>query len=79
MDINVKGTENLLETCHENNVCNLIFASSATVYGDLNRLPITEDCTLNMLSPHDESKMLGEQCISSYTRIKNKNEKFSNS
>jgi len=70
MDINVKGTENALEACYESQVCNFIFASSAAVYGDVRKLPITEDCALNPLSPYGTSKMLAEQCISSYTKSK---------
>ena len=70
MGINVKGTENILEACYENEVCNFIFASSAAVYGDVKKLPIIEDCALNPLSPYGTSKMLAEQCILSHSKSK---------
>ena len=38
MEINVKGTLNVLEACHNSQVSNFIFASSAAVYGDVNRI-----------------------------------------
>ena len=41
---NISGTLNLLEVMRENNCKNMIFSSSATVYGDPAVIPITEDC-----------------------------------
>lgn len=70
MDINVKGTENVLEACYESQVSNFVFASSAAVYGDIRKLPISEDSTLNPLSPYGTSKMLAEQYVSSYQQQK---------
>ena len=70
MDINVKGTENVLSACHDSQVSNFIFASSAAVYGDVRKLPIPEDSTLKPLSPYGTSKMLGEQYVSSYQEQK---------
>lgn len=40
---NITGTINLLQAMQENNVSNLVFSSSATVYGDPATNPITED------------------------------------
>jgi UDP-glucose 4-epimerase len=74
MDINVKGTLNVLEACHNSGVNNFVFASSAAVYGDVKELPISENQTLRPLSPYGSSKMLAEQFVSSYqkqNKIKN--------
>jgi UDP-glucose 4-epimerase len=74
MDINVKGTLNVLEACHKSGVNNFVFASSAAVYGDVKELPISENQTLRPLSPYGSSKMLAEQFVSSYrkqNKIKN--------
>jgi UDP-glucose 4-epimerase len=69
MDINVRGTLNVLEACHATNVKNFVFASSAAVYGDVTNLPILENHTLSPLSPYGTSKMVAEQHISSYKNL----------
>jgi UDP-glucose 4-epimerase len=70
MDINVKGTLNVLEACHNSGVDNFVFASSAAVYGDVRDLPISEMHTLDPLSPYGKSKMLAEQHVLSYNKSK---------
>jgi UDP-glucose 4-epimerase len=70
MDINVKGTLNVLEACHNSGVNSLVFASSAAVYGDVKELPISESESLRPLSPYGTSKMLAEQHVLSYKRLK---------
>jgi UDP-glucose 4-epimerase len=69
MDINVKGTLNVLEACHTSKVNNFVFASSAAVYGDVRELPISENETLRPLSPYGTSKMLAEQHVFSYNKL----------
>jgi UDP-glucose 4-epimerase len=70
MDINVKGTLNILKACYNNGIKNLVFASSAAVYGDVKELPISENQTLRPLSPYGVSKMLAEQHVLSYKKLK---------
>jgi UDP-glucose 4-epimerase len=70
MDINVNGTINVLEACCNSKVKNFVFASSAAVYGDVTELPISEDYTLRPLSPYGTSKMLAEQHVWSYNKLK---------
>jgi len=70
MDINVKGTINVLEACHNNGVNNFVFASSAAVYGDVTELPISENQPLRPLSPYGTSKMLAEQHVVQYYKLK---------
>jgi UDP-glucose 4-epimerase len=70
MDINVKGTLNVLEACHTSQVSNFVFASSAAVYGDVSELPISESHGLNPLSPYGTSKMLAEQHVFNYNKLK---------
>ena len=67
MDINEKGTVNVLEACYNSKVTKLIFASSAAVYGDVNHLPILEKQRLEPLSPYGISKMLAERHVLSYS------------
>jgi UDP-glucose 4-epimerase len=66
MEINVKGTLNVLEACHTRRVNNFIFASSAAVYGNVTELPVSEDHTLHPLSPYGTSKMLAEKHVSAF-------------
>ena len=70
MEVNVKGTLNVLEACHTSQVNNFIFASSAAVYGDVTELPISENHALRPLSPYGTSKMLAEKHVSTYGRLK---------
>ena len=63
-EINVKGTEKVLEICKKNNVKKIIVASSAAVYGEGNeRYKITEQTKLNAISPYGESKIEMEKEI----------------
>jgi UDP-glucose 4-epimerase len=70
MDINVKGTLNVLEACHNSGVNNFVFASSAAVYGDVKELPISENHALRPLSPYGKSKMLAEHHVLTYNKLK---------
>lgn len=66
MEVNVKGTLNMLDACAFNQTKNFLFASSASVYGNPQQLPISEDHILRPISPYGTSKVLGEQYVSSY-------------
>ncbi|MEY4748992.1 MAG: hypothetical protein RIQ60_1206 [Pseudomonadota bacterium] len=44
-------------------VFKLVFSSSATVYGQPERLPITEDCALSATNPYGLTKLLGEKML----------------
>ncbi|MEP6934630.1 MAG: UDP-glucose 4-epimerase GalE [Nitrospirota bacterium] len=60
-DNNVAGTLRLLEAMGECGVKTLVFSSSATVYGDPIRLPITEDHPLSVTNPYGRTKLMIEQ------------------
>lgn len=70
MDINVNGTLNVLEACYRSGIDSFVFASSAAVYGDVKKLPISEDESLKPLSPYGKSKMLAEQHVLSYKQLR---------
>ncbi|MFX0142073.1 MAG: SDR family NAD(P)-dependent oxidoreductase [Candidatus Hodarchaeota archaeon] len=59
-DINVRGTLNLLKSCLDTDVKRFIFASSASVYGEISILPIKEEMSLNPKSPYAVSKIAAE-------------------
>ncbi len=56
-DANIRGTWNILEACRQSGfVEGVVVASSDKAYGDHERLPYTEDFTLDGLYPYDASK-----------------------
>lgn len=57
---NVGGTLELCEAMQEYGVRKLVFSSSATVYGDPARVPITEDAPLSATNPYGRSKLMIE-------------------
>ena len=68
---NLDSTLTLLETMSKYQVKNLIFSSSATVYGNPATLPITEACpTGDIASPYGWTKYMIEQITKGYVRVK---------
>lgn len=62
-DNNVVGTVRLLEAMGKCNVKTLVFSSSATVYGDPQRLPLTEDHPLSTTNPYGQTKLVIEEML----------------
>ncbi|ROS00079.1 UDP-glucose 4-epimerase [Sinobacterium caligoides] len=60
---NVSGTLTLCEAMVRHDVYNIVFSSSATVYGDPEVLPLTEDCQLSATNPYGRSKLIVEQML----------------
>ena len=61
---NISGALVLLDTMRKYNVKTFVFSSSATVYGDPERIPITEDCkTGGTTNPYGTSKLFIEQIL----------------
>jgi UDP-glucose 4-epimerase len=61
---NVTGTLVLCEAMAKAQVKNLVFSSSATVYGDPASLPITEDFPTGATNPYGQSKLMVEHMLS---------------
>lgn len=59
-EVNIGGTLNVLLAMREAGIGRLVYASSASVYGNPRYLPINEDDATNMLSPYAVSKFAGE-------------------
>ena len=62
-DNNVGGTVSLLQAMQACNVKTLVFSSSATVYGDPQRLPLQEDHPLSATNPYGTSKLVIENML----------------
>ena len=62
---NIAGTLTLVDVMRKHNVKNMIFSSSATVYGDPAFVPITEECPKGQCTnPYGWTKSMLEQILS---------------
>jgi len=68
MAINMVGSHNVFAAAADHGVRRLVFASSASVYGEPDRLPMSEDSTLHPLTPYCISKRAGEDLLGFYQR-----------
>ncbi len=69
---NITGTLNLCKVMMEHNVKNIIFSSSATVYGDPAEIPITENCPKgDITNPYGHTKSMLEQMLSDIYKADN--------
>lgn len=62
-DNNISGTISLLRQMQAAGVGRLVFSSSATVYGQPDTCPITEDADLRITNPYGRTKLVMEQLI----------------
>jgi UDP-glucose 4-epimerase len=67
-DINMVGSHNVFAAAADHGVKRLVFASSASVYGEPERLPMHEDDELHPLTPYCISKRAGEDLLGFYQR-----------
>lgn len=67
-DNNVIGTFRLLEAMLAVNVATLVFSSSATVYGEPQFLPITENHPLSASNPYGRTKIVIEDMLRDFYR-----------
>jgi UDP-glucose 4-epimerase len=70
IDINMIGNHNVFAAAADEGVERLVFASTASVYGDPKRLPMHEDDELRPLTPYCISKRAGEDLLGFYERTK---------
>ena len=63
LEINVQGTQNIIDAAHKFGIKRLIMASSAAVYGEVSNLPLTEESAGQCLSPYAQSKWENETQI----------------
>jgi UDP-glucose 4-epimerase len=60
---NVSGSISLFQQLKQHNIKTIVFSSSATVYGDPETSPITEDFPLKPANPYGWSKLMVEQVL----------------
>lgn len=66
---NVDGTLNLLHAAREAGVRRVVFASSATVYGDQAENPKSESMTPEPSTPYATQKLIGEHFLRLFSRM----------
>jgi UDP-glucose 4-epimerase len=60
---NIVGTLILLEEMKKYNIRNIVFSSSAGVYGEVKKVPITEEFPLSVLNPYSRTKLMIEDIL----------------
>ncbi|TLS27724.1 hypothetical protein PpBr36_01448 [Pyricularia pennisetigena] len=75
--VNVGGSIALLRSMQKHNVCNIVFSSSATVYGDATRfpnmIPIPEHCPIGPTNTYGRTKSTIEDVISDHVNAQRNN------
>ncbi len=69
---NITGTLVLMELMEKYNVNNIVFSSSATVYGTPKSVPITEDFPLSTTNPYGSTKLMLEQILTDAAKANDK-------
>ncbi|MBE7507719.1 MAG: GDP-mannose 4,6-dehydratase [Planctomycetia bacterium] len=69
-DVNVRGTNVILETMRKLGMKKLVFASSSSVYGNIKKVPFSEtDVVDNPISPYAATKKAGELICHAYHHL----------
>lgn len=63
---NILATQTLLEACKNRDIKKFVYASSSSVYGDTDELPIKESSPTNPVSPYGVTKLAAEHLSSLY-------------
>jgi UDP-glucose 4-epimerase len=69
-EVNVHGTTRLLEVCSEVGITNVVFSSTAAVYGPQMVMPIPETAACEPINPYGASKLLAEQVLRYFSRYR---------
>jgi len=67
--VNIMGAINVFKAGIDNKVKRIVFASSSSVYGDQEKLPLKEDMKPNPLSPYGLQKLASEQFAKLFTKL----------
>ena len=67
-NVNVNGTENILKLAKKNDF-RVVYASSSSIYGNPERIPIKESDKKNPINPYAETKLKKEQLAIKYSEM----------
>ena len=68
-DNNVNASLQLVKSMVRNNVYNIVFSSTAAIFGNVEKMPITEDIPKNPTSPYGETKLAIEKMLDWTSRV----------
>ncbi len=66
-NVNIKGTENIFKIAKEFEI-KVVYASSSSVYGDINNIPIIEDFERKPINPYGLTKLEDEYLAEAYSK-----------
>ena len=69
-DVNVGGTAGLIGAMERAGCNNIVFSSSATVYGEPQYLPCDENHPLSPINPYGRTKLMGENLLQDWSNAK---------
>ena len=67
-NVNVNGTENILELAKKNNF-KVVYASSSSIYGNPKRIPTEESDEKNPINPYAKTKLEKEELAKTYSKM----------
>ena len=67
-EVNVVGTENIFKLANKNNV-KVVYASSSSVYGHKENMPISENALREPINPYGQTKLDDEYLYEKYSKI----------
>ena len=68
---NTRNTLNLLQCCNLTGINKIIFSSTAAVYGEPEKVPVTESTPTQPINPYGRSKLMSEWLIQDYAAASN--------
>lgn len=68
-EINVVGTQRVLEWSRRHSVKRLIYSGTSSLYGHQNSIPFQPNMPSDCLNPYSMSKWMGEQCCKLYSQL----------
>ncbi|MCM8532350.1 MAG: UDP-glucose 4-epimerase GalE [Lentisphaeraceae bacterium] len=72
-DNNISGTINLLKAMESHGIQNIVFSSSATVYGNAKTVPVDETAPTGPTNPYGQTKLMMEQILTDCSKAKGLN------
>lgn len=67
---NLESLENVLEACAKFAIPNFIFSSSCSIYGDVEKLPVSEETPVGIpFCPYAHTKQIGEEMIRFFAHV----------
>jgi len=69
MEVNIKGTINVLEACVNSHIKRLVYSSSGAIFGEAKYIPIDEEHPTHPESPYGVSKLAAEKYCFAFHKI----------